>query len=80
MGQPIEIKNSDDLLLELISVSSSLNMPIIDSDLDQDIINNKSNDQKFISDLKWGNHALEHLNNIFKFLSNNSIITEKEKK
>ena len=74
MGQPIEIKNSDDLLLELISVSSSLNMPIIDSDDDLEMVNRKTSEPKFITELTWGKHASEHLNNIFKFLSNNSII------
>lgn len=59
--QPIQIRNHSDLLSELVSLQSVLNMQVLDRTvLTQNML---------ISDTYWGSHAMEHLQNIIKYIT-----------
>lgn len=64
MSTPIEIKNMDDVIQELIAASSSLNMYIFETEEDMKL--NPS--CTYISETSMGKHAIAHLNNIFRYL------------
>ena len=63
MGKPMEIKNMNDVLNELVAVSSSLNMYIFDSDEDK-----KLDVNSFITDTTMGKHAMLHLENVIEYI------------
>lgn len=58
--QPLQIRNHSDLVSELISLQSVLNMQVLDHTvLTQSML---------ISDTYWGSHAMEHLQNIINYI------------
>ena len=67
MGAPIEINNKMDVLNELVSCASSLNMTMTEEEA------SSATADTFISDLQWGEHAYKHLSNVIKFLNNPNI-------
>ena len=64
MSKPIDIKNDNDLLQELISVSSALNCLVLEDD-EQNI---QELGGMYISALPMGEHAYSHLLNCIKYL------------
>lgn len=64
MSTPIEITNDTELMMELISVSSSLNMYCDDGQNLEDLKG------KYLSETYFGKHAMEHLNNCLNYLIN----------
>jgi hypothetical protein len=65
MGAPIEIKNMDDVIQELMAVSSSLNMYIFETDEDRKL----NPTCAYITETSMGKHAASHLSNVFRYLS-----------
>ena len=59
--QPLQIRNHSDLMSELVSLQSVLNMQVLDR-----TVLTKS---MLISDTYWGSHAMEHLQNIIKYIT-----------
>ena len=64
MSKPIEIKNDNDLLQELISASSALNCLV----LGDDELTIQELSGMYISALPMGEHAYSHIQNCIKYL------------
>lgn len=62
MSAPEEIKNDNDLIRELMNVTSSLNTYCDDGQKLEDLKG------KYLSETYFGAHAMEHLNNCFNYL------------
>ena len=60
--KPIQIRNHSDLVSELVSLQSALNMQILDHTV--------LTKNMLISDTYWGSHAMEHLQNIINYVVN----------
>ena len=67
MGAPIEINKGMEVMQELVSCASSLNMTLLEEEA------SSATTDTYITDLQWGKHAYEHLVNVMKFLSREDV-------